>query len=73
MKLNATQKQAIASAVKTGFTFAGDSFFKTFRSAKIALTSLVAAGYLTEKKDEYGVSYLPTEAARDFVAYGIQI
>lgn len=70
MKLNATQKQALNNAVKTGFTFAGDSFFKSYRSAKAALNSLVTAGFLLEEKDEYGTSYKPTDAGRDFVEFG---
>lgn len=71
--MNATQKTAIETAVKTGFTFASDSVFKSVRSGKQAITSLVNAGYLEEEKNEFGTQYNPTKAARDFVTYGIEI
>lgn len=70
--MNATQKETIKAAVKTGFTFKGDSHFKTFRSAKTAITALVKSGYLVAEQNSFGTQYVPTLAAKDLVTYGIE-
>ena len=70
--MNATQKIAVISAVKHGFTFTNDSFFKSYRAGKAAINALVSSGYLEAKTSEFGTEYLPTEQARDFVKYGIE-
>lgn len=67
--MNATQIATIQSAVKTGFTFAADSIFKSVRAGKTAIGVLVKAGYLEFEENEYGGQYIPTIAARDFVTY----
>ena len=70
--MNKTQEKAIQAAVKTGFTFAGDSIFSTYAQAKRALNSLVRLGYLEAETDKDGrTEYKPTDFARDFVKYGI--
>lgn len=70
--MNKTEIKAIKIAVKDGFTFAGDSFFSTYIQAKRTLNSLVRNGYLMVEKDIEGrTSYIPTDAAHDFVQYGI--
>lgn len=68
-----TQKNAVANMVRTGFTFAGDNYFTSYRSAIVCLRGLVAKGYAEVKTDAYGTQYVPTEAARDFVEYGIEM
>lgn len=70
--MNATQIAAVKSAVKHGFTFTGDSLFKSFRAGKVAISVLVSKGYLEAKSNEYGTEYIPTERAQDFVKYGIE-
>lgn len=70
--MNATQTAAVKSAVKHGFTFSGDSFFKSYRAGKAAISALVAKGYLDVKTNEYGIEYVPTNKAQDFVKYGIE-
>jgi hypothetical protein len=67
--LNKTETKAVVLMVKTGFTFYGDNFAATFQSAKRALDALVRKGYATKTGDEFE----PTEAARDFVNYGITL
>ena len=67
-KLNVTEKKAINVMVKSGFTFYGDCF-ETFSKAKRCLDGLVRRGYAVKEGDEFK----PTEAARDFVSFGIVI
>lgn len=70
--MNKTEIATVKNAVRTGFTFSGDSIFRTFAQAKRALSSLVRQGYLTAHTDTEGrTEYKPTDAARDFVTYGI--
>lgn len=68
--MNATQIKAVNEAVKTGFTYAGDSIFKSLRSGKTAIAALVASDFLTFEENAYGGQYVPTNKARDFVKYG---
>ena len=70
--MNATQTAAVKSAVKHGFTFTSDSFFKSYRAGKTAISALVSKGYLEAKTNEHGTEYVPTEKAQDFVKYGIE-
>lgn len=70
--MNATQKVAVNSAVKHGFTFCNDSFFKSYRAGKAAISALIAKGYLVAETNEFGTQYVPTSIARDFVTYGIE-
>lgn len=71
--MNKTESKAIKTAVKSGFTFVGDSIFSTYTQGKRALNSLVRAGYLEATTDKEGrTEYTPTEAARYFVQYGIE-
>ena len=51
-KLNATEKKAIATMAKTGFTFYGDNF-KTFTQAKRCLDGLVRKGLATKNGNEF--------------------
>lgn len=71
-EMNATQKTTLQSAVKHGFTFTNDSFFKSYRAGKTAISALVSKGYLQAKNNEYGTEYVPTEKAQDFIKYGIE-
>ncbi len=63
--MNKTQKAALEKALQSGFTFAGDSCFATFRSAKAALTALVRSGHLVAEENEFGTQYVPTAQARE--------
>ena len=67
------EKQAIESAVKHGFTFKNDSFFKSFGQGARTISKLVKNGYLEVKTNEYGTEYIPTQHAIDFVKYGLTI
>ncbi len=67
------EKQAIESAVKHGFTFKNDSFFKSFNQADRTIKKLVKAGYLETKTNDYGSEHIPTQHAIDFVKYGLTI
>ena len=67
--LNKTEKKAVADMVKTGFTFYGDAAFATFQTAKRCLDGLVRKGYAVKTGNEFK----PTEAAKDFVTYGITL
>jgi hypothetical protein len=71
--MNATQKKAVQVAVKHGFTWMNDSIFKSFRAGKTCINSLVSLGYLVKEETRHGIQYVPTEAARDFVTYGIEV
>ena len=72
--MNKTETKAIQIAVKTGFTFSGDAIFSSYAQAKRTLNSLVRAGYLSAENDRDGrTEYKPTDAARDFVNYGIMV
>ena len=68
-----TEAAAIKIIVKTGFSFYGDSFFASFASAKRCLDGLVRKGYAVVESDDFGKSFKPTEAAKDFVTYGIKL
>lgn len=72
-KLTATKIAAIKSAVKSGFTYQADTCFKTPKAGQCAIQSLVREGYLEKVENEFGGQYEPTEAARDYVIYGITI
>lgn len=66
------QIKALRDAVKTGFTFVGDSIYSTRTQARRAINSLVREGYLEPKVDSDGrTEYLPTELAWDFVRWGV--
>ncbi|WAJ27513.1 hypothetical protein [Antarcticirhabdus aurantiaca] len=71
-KLSCLERQAIAKMVQGGFTFCGDSFFPSFASARHCMASLVRRGYAAASPDAFGDAYKPTDAARDFVTYGIE-
>lgn len=58
-KINATEKNTIKSMIKTGFSFYGDSQFKSFNSAKRCLDGLVRKGYA----QKIGNEFKPTQAA----------
>ncbi|WP_175837062.1 hypothetical protein [Burkholderia anthina] len=68
--MNATQKATIQTAVKTGFTYAADSIFKSVRAGKAAIGALVRDGFLEFERNEYGGQFVPTNKARDYVKYG---
>ena len=72
-KLNSTQQKTIKEAVKSGFTYYGDSFFSSFQSAKRAINSLERSGFLVFESNGFGGKYRPTQKARDFVTYGIDV
>jgi hypothetical protein len=69
-KLNATQKKTIKEAVKSGFTYYGDSFFTSLAAGKRAINSLQHSGFLVFESNDYGGQYRPTQKALDFVEYG---
>lgn len=71
--MNKTEKKTIEPAVKHGFTFKNDSFFTTFNQGNRTINKLVKQGYLEVKTNEYGTEYTPTDAARDFIKYGLTI
>lgn len=71
--LSKIEKQTVRSAIKHGFTFKNDSFFKSFNQGERTIRKLVKAGYLEVKTNEYGNEYSPTKAAIDFVKYGLTI
>lgn len=52
-KLNKTEKAAMKAVEQGGFTFYGDSFASTFRSAKRALDGLVRKGLLVKEGNEF--------------------
>lgn len=68
--MNATQITAVNAAVKTGFTYAADSLFKSVRAGKAAISALVADGFLEFEANEFGGQYVPTDKARTFVQFG---
>lgn len=70
--MNKIEAKTVNVAVRTGFTFAADSHFVGYMSARRTLNSLVRKGYLVAKTYKDGrTEYEPTEAARDFVQHGI--
>lgn len=71
--MNKIEKKAIESSVKHGFTWKNDSFFTNFNQGNRTINKLVKQGYLEVKTNEYGKEYVPTEAAIDFVKYGLTI
>jgi hypothetical protein len=68
--MNAMQAKAIKTAVKSGFTYAGDSIFTSLRAGKAVINALVSGGFLEFEANGFGGQYVPTSKARDFVAYG---
>ena len=72
-KLNATEVKTIRSAIAAGFTFSGDAHFVGYIGAVRCINGLVRKGYLARETNEYGTQYVPTDAARDFVAHGITV
>lgn len=52
--LTKTQTKTLHRAAKSGFTFMGDSHFRSFASAKRAINGLVARGYLIPVTDKDG-------------------
>lgn len=68
--MDTTQTKALKEAVKSGFTYVGDSIFKSVRAGKVAIGALVSEGFLEFEQNAFGGQYVPTNKARDFVAYG---
>lgn len=73
MKLTKLEKETIVDVCKHVFTFVGE--FATYRQGVRVLKRLTDAGYLEKMPpDEYGrIEYRATDAARDFVKYGVLI
>lgn len=63
--MNATQTRALQEALKFGWAAVSDGYFPSYRSAKLAFSSLVKHGYLIPIENEYGTQYEPTEKARE--------
>jgi hypothetical protein len=72
-KLTKIEVKTINVAVRTGFAFSMDSHFTGYLSARRTINKLIRMGYLKREDSDYGTCYVPTEAARDFVEYGITI
>lgn len=66
-----TEKLTLEIAIKHGFTFSNDSHFTSYTAARRAITGLVKKGFLVQVDNAYGVEYQPTQAARDFIKYGV--
>mgnify|MGYP003452569147 CR=1 FL=1 len=62
-KLSAAEKKTPEIVVKTGFTFKGDSQFKSFRQATITLNKLERIGYLVKNDNEYKITPEGRDAA----------
>lgn len=60
MKLSKIELITILSAIKHGFTFSNDSFFKSYTHGKRTISSLTKKGLLAENTTEFGVEYNPT-------------
>ena len=56
MKLNATEKKAIAEMRKAGFTFYGDAMFCTFAQAKRCLDGLARKGLCEKNGGEFNLT-----------------
>lgn len=54
VKLNAIQKKTMDIVHKYGFTFLGDSHFKSHRQATLCLNFLEREGFLVSNTDDYG-------------------
>ncbi|UNI73433.1 hypothetical protein KP12_23 [Klebsiella phage KP12] len=66
-----TEKLTLEIAIKHGFTFSNDSHFTSYTAARRAITGLIKKGFLVQVDDGNGVEYQPTQAARDFIKYGV--
>lgn len=70
--MNKIQIKTLYKAVKDGWTYRGESHFRTYSSAERAINSLVKKGFLVkeDKGDpQYLTKYFPTVAAREYVAF----
>lgn len=68
MVLSTLEEKVVRDVVKTGFTFVGDSHFRTYNQATRCLQGLVGKGLIGKFGDN---EYKPTAAALDYVEYGI--
>lgn len=66
-----TEKLTLEIAIKHGYTFSNDSHFPSYAAGRRIITSLIKRGYLVQVDDGNGVEYRPTQAARDFIKYGV--
>ena len=57
MTTTKTEKKALETMAGFGFTFAGDSIFRSWRSGERALTSLVRRGLVERCEEDGGVCY----------------
>ncbi len=70
-ELTAIEMQTLQSALKYGFTFYGDSHFKSCKTAIRVLHSLDKRGILQKTEHEgYGPYFRPTQLGRDIIKYG---
>ena len=69
-ELNRIELRTVQEAVKSGFTFAGDSHFRTFAQADRTIRSLCKREILIKVTDGGHTNYRPTELARDIIKYG---
>lgn len=56
--LNKNESKTVKIIEKTGFTFLGDSHFKSHRSAVLTMNSLERKGIVEKVNDEYGSHYI---------------
>lgn len=66
-----TEKLTLEIAIKHGYTFSNDSHFTSYTAGRRTITGLIKKGFLVQVDDGNGVEYQPTQAARDFIKYGV--
>lgn len=66
-----TEKITLRIAIKHGYTFSNDSHFASYAAGRRVITGLIKKGFLIKVDNGNGVEYQPTQAARDFIKYGV--
>lgn len=66
-----TEKLTIEAAIKHGYTFKNDSHFNNYSAGDRVIRALIKKGFLVKVDNGNGVEYHATQAARDFIKYGI--
>lgn len=66
-----TELLTIKTAIKHGYTFRNDSHFNSHAHGAGVINALIKKGFLVKVDNGNGVEYHPTQAARDFIKYGI--
>lgn len=70
-KMTKTELLTIQTAIKHGYTFRNDSHFNSHVHGARVINTLIKKGFLVKVDNGNGVEYQPTQAARDFIKYGV--